>query len=63
MMSGSGVETLPCVREWSRGPLGCSKVVGRPPGRPEVVGRPSRLFGSGWEALHDIRKWCGDPPG
>ena len=36
-------ETLPDVREWSGGP-GC----------PGVVGRPSRKFGSGWEALPNV---------
>ena len=42
-MSGSGWEAFPNVREWS----------GSPPGCPAVVGRPSRLTGSGREALPD----------
>ena len=56
-MSGSGREALPDVREWSRGSL-------RIPG---VVGRASRMSGSGqealtmsrsgWESLLDVRQW------
>ena len=52
-MSGSGREALPDVREWSGGPPGC----------PGVVGRPTRMSGSGreaisngWEALMDGRE-------
>ena len=33
-------EVLPDVREWLGGPPGC----------PVGVGRPSRIFRSGWEA-------------
>ena len=33
------------------------------PGCPGVVGRPSRMSGSGWEALPDVREWSGGPPG
>ena len=40
-----GREVLLEVREWSGGPVRC----------PEVVGRPSRVSGSGQEALPDIR--------
>ena len=57
-MSGSGREALPDVqealsnvRECSKGPLGC----------PRVVGRLSRKFGRGWEAHTDVREWMGDP--
>ena len=56
-MSGSGREALPDVREWSRGSF-------RIPG---VVGRASRMSGSGqealtmsrsgWESLLDVRQW------
>ena len=53
-------ESLPNVRELSGGPPGCSG----------VVGRPSRLFGSGRETLlnvrdahPDIREWSEGPPG
>ena len=61
-MSGSDRQAIPDFREWSRGPLGSLG----------VVGRPSRMFGSGRdalpnvrgvrEALQDVRKWSGDPP-
>ena len=51
--SGSGGETLPEVRNWSV----ILPVVWNwsedPPGRPEVVGRPSRRS----------EKWSGDPAG
>ena len=40
-MSGSGLEALPDVREWSGGPPEC----------PGVVGRPFRMSRSGREAL------------
>ena len=40
-MSRSDRETLPNDREWLGGPPGC----------PGVVGRPSRMFGSGLESL------------
>ena len=55
-------EALPVVREWSVGSSGCLG----------VVGRPSRLFGSGretprmsvcgWETLLDVLEWSGAPP-
>ena len=44
-MSWSGQKALPEVKEWSEDPLGC----------PEAVGRPTRLFGSGLEALPDVQ--------
>ena len=72
-MSGSGWETLPDVREWSRGPPRCSGVVGRPPGCagvvrgipkcPVVVAKPSRMSGCGREAFPDVQKWSGDHSG
>ena len=40
------------MSEWSGGPPGC----------PEVAGRPSRMSGSGREALPDVREWSGGPP-
>ena len=43
-MSGSCWEALQDVREWSEGP----------PGFPGVVGRPSRMSGSGREILPDV---------
>ena len=76
IMSGSGREALPNVREailpdireailpdirealpdvqlLSEGPLKC----------PRVIGRSSRMSGSGWEALPDVREWSGGLPG
>ena len=57
-MSGSGRETLPNFRkaltdiqEWS--------VV--PPVYLGVVGRPSLMSGSVWEALPDVQDWSGGP--
>ena len=44
-MSGSCQVTLPDVPEWSEGPPGCLG----------VVGRYSRLFGSGRETLSKVR--------
>ena len=46
-------EALPDMWEWSEGPPGCSG----------VVGRPSRMSGSGREAFQDVREWTGGPPG
>ena len=40
-MSSSCQDSLPEIRE----------LLGGPPGCPEVVGRPSSMSGSGWEAL------------
>ena len=45
-MSGSGRESLPDVLEWSGGPPGC----------PGVVGKTSRMSGSGREILLDVRE-------
>ena len=28
-----------------------------------MIGRPSQMSGSGWEALPDVREWSGGPPG
>ena len=52
-MSGSGLEALKDVCEWSGGP----------PRYPGVFGRPSRIPGSGREAFLDVREWLGGPPG
>ena len=46
------MEALLDFREWSRGPLGCSG----------VVGRPSHMSGSGREALPYVRERSGGPP-
>ena len=51
-MSGIGQEALLDVREWSRGPAGC----------PRQVGRTSRMIGSGREALIEILDFSRDPP-
>ena len=50
-MTAFGREVLPNVQEWSRVPLGCHG----------VVGRPSRMSWSGREALPDDRVWSGGP--
>ena len=59
-MSGSDREALPVVREWS----------GSHPGCPGLDGRPSRMSGSGEEALlggreaiPDVRELSGGLPG
>ena len=53
-------EALPEVREWSGDHLGG---LGRPPGGPRLVGRPSRRSMSHWEALLDVPELSGGPPG
>ena len=65
-MSGSGRETLPDVREWSRGlpvypvvvgrPSRCPGVLVRSPGCSGAVGRPSRISESGREARPNVRE-------
>ena len=52
-MFGSGREALPEVLEWSRSPIKC----------PGVVGRPSWMSGSGRVALLDVREWSGGTSG
>ena len=46
-------ESLLDIRKWSGGPPGC----------PRVVGRPTRMSGSGREALLDVWEWSEGPPG
>ena len=46
-MSGSSRDALQDVWEWSGGPPRC----------PVVVGRPSWLSKSGWEALQVVQEW------
>ena len=41
-----------------KAPFGCP---GGSLGCPGVDERLSRKFGSGWEALTDVREWSGDP--
>ena len=62
-MTGSGSVALGDVQEWSGGPPGC----------PRMVGRPSRMSGCGWDdlvdlrvrldALGDVREWSECPWG
>ena len=62
-MSGSGLEALRYVREYSGDSLSYPGMVGGPPGCPGAVGRASRMTGSGREALLVIWEWSGGPPG
>ena len=50
-MSESGRETLPAVREWWVALPNVQKLLRVPPG---LSGRPSRMCGSGREALADV---------
>ena len=61
-MSESVREACPDVQEWSGGSPGCQGVVLIPSRMSGVVGRPSRMFGSGREALQNVREWSGYPP-
>ena len=40
-----------------------SRVVGRPPNSPVVVGRHSQMSGSGRDDFPDVRVWSGGLPG
>ena len=69
-MSGSSREALRNVREWSVALQNVREWSGDPPGYLGVVGRPSRMFGrpsrmsgSCREAIPDVRKMSGGPPG
>ena len=53
-MSRSGREAITDVREWSGRPQGFAGVVRGPPGYLGVVGRPSRISGSGRNALPEV---------
>ena len=56
-------ESLLDIRKWSGGPPGCPRVVGRPT-RMSGSGRKTLwMSGSGREALQDVREWSGSPPG
>ena len=55
-MSKSGWEALPDVREWLGGPPGCPGVVGRPSRLSGSGERPSWMSGSCWEALLKVRE-------
>ena len=52
----SGRETLPDVRKWLGGPPGCAAEDGWASGFSGVVENPSWMFGSGREALPDVRQ-------
>ena len=61
-MSGSGLDALPDVREWSGSPPKCLKVVGRP-SQMSWSGREAfPMSGNGQEALPVVREWSGSPP-
>ena len=62
-MSGSGLEVLPNVWEWSGCPPRCPAVVEGLPECPGIVRKSSLMSGSGWEALSKVQKWSEDPPG
>ena len=56
-------ESLPDVREWSGSPTGCPGVVGRP-SRMSGSGRKAYLmYRSGRKAIPNIREWSGETPG
>ena len=70
-MTGSSRNALPDVWEWSGGPPRCPscwkalpgvrECSKGPPRRAEVVGRPSRMSGSGRVADPDVQEWSGGP--
>ena len=62
-MSGIGRETLPVVPEGWEALQDVQEWSGVSPGCPDVVGRRSRMSGSGRKALLDVRKWWGGPLG
>ena len=53
-MSGSGRKALPDIREWSGGPPGFPRVVGK---TSREIGRPFQMFGSGQETFPYVREW------
>ena len=61
-MSGSDREAHPDVREWSGGLPNVRELFGVPHECLEVVERPSRMSGSGWESLPDGWEWSKDYP-
>ena len=62
-MYGSGQEAFPDVQERSGGPTECLGVVGRP-SRMSGSGRKAYLmYGSGQKAIPNIREWSGETPG
>ena len=56
-------EDLTDIREWSGGPPKCQGVVGRP-SRISGSGREACwMAGSGWKALPNVQELSGEPPG
>ena len=62
-MSRSGRDVFPVVRQCSVAVPDVWEWSGVPLGSPGVVRRPSRMSGSGREALADLRECSGGPPG
>ena len=62
-MPGSGRKALADVREWLEGPPKCPGVVGRPSRMAGSGGKPLQISGSSRESLPDIREWSGGPSG
>ena len=62
-MSGSGREALADVREWSGCPPGCQGLVGSPSRMSGSGWEAFRMSGSGWEALPDDQEWSRAPSG
>ena len=58
-MSGSGVEALPNVREWSGGPPECPQLVVRPSLMSESGKEALMESGCGQEAFPDVWEWSG----
>ena len=56
-MSGSCQEALPDVRQLSGDPPRCPVVVGRLSRMCGSGGRLSQISGSRWETFPDVRKW------
>ena len=61
-MFRSVLDALPDILEWSGDPARCPGVVGRHSGYPIVVRNPSRISGSGQEAIPDVRECSRCPP-
>ena len=56
-MSGSRLEALPDVQEWSGGPPGCPGVVDKPSRKSGSGREASRISGSCRQTLPDVREW------
>ena len=62
-MSRSGRETHPDVPEWWEALLNVRQFLRGPRGCSGVARRPSRMSGGGQEALPNVREWFGGPHG